>query len=117
MSVQEKLFAWVRSHIVQIVVLMTFFPVLTFLSISVPYINILLTSKMIAFLVLLVWYLLFPPSVTLLVLLSFGALGITSVLTIFRFKEIAESFGEFIFILLIFILIRYLKDMTGREKP
>ena len=115
-AVGQKIFVWVREHIVQIVVLMTLFSVLTFLSISVPYVNILLTSKMIAFFVLLAWYMLFPPSIALVVFLSLGALGAAWILTIFRFKEIAESSGEFVFILLIFILIRYLKDMTGREK-
>ncbi len=115
-AIGQKLFVWLREHIVQTVVLMTLFSVLTFLSISVPYVNILLTSKMIAFFVLLAWYILFPPGIALLVFLSFGALGVAWVLTVFRFREIAESFGELIFILLIFILIRYLKDMVGQKK-
>lgn len=115
-TIGQTLFGWIREHVVQMVVLMTFFSVLTFLSISVPYVNILLTSKMIAFSVLLVWYFLFSPGVSLLVFLSFGALAITSVLTIFRFQDIAESFGEFLFVLLIFILIQYLVDLVDQEK-
>lgn len=114
-AVGQKIFVWAGEHTVQIVALMTLFSVLTFLSISVPYVNILLTSKMIAFSVLLAWYVLFPPNIALLVFLSLGALGAAWILTMFRFREIAESSGEFVFILLIFILIRYLKNMTEEK--
>lgn len=112
----QNVLIYIQQHTAKMIVLSMLFSVLTFASIAIPYVNILLSPKIILTLLLVSWYILFRPSVTLLlnlsILIVFGSLGIV----LLRFREIAEWFGEFLYLLLICILIRFLYETIIQNK-
>ncbi|MBI5449431.1 hypothetical protein HY948_03900 [Candidatus Gottesmanbacteria bacterium] len=112
--ISQRLLLRIGQNAPRILVMSLLFSVLTFASIAVPYINIFLSPKIILAVVFVCWYMLFCPPARLLENLSIGVVLCAMTVTVFRFWEIAEWFGEFLFMLLFLIALRYLGMFISR---
>lgn len=109
--VLQGVLTWIKQNVAKMVMLSLLFSVLIFASLAIPYVNLLLSPKVIFGIILVSWYILFNPSIRLLLHFSVIVVAGAAMIALLRFREVAEGFGELLYILLIFLFIRFFYEL------
>lgn len=97
------------KKIVFLLLILVFF---TLTVVYIPFLNVFATPIMGFGIFIVMWYILFPPSIKFLVYASLGLIVLAYIATIFEIGILQDAIGQLLFVLAIFIFINYLK---GKE--
>lgn len=101
----QQFSTWYSDNIGKFVLLSFLLSFMIFLSFATPYINTVFTVALVIALFLLVWQILFHPSIKTNVFISFVILSLAGLLTFFRFYAFAEYLGNILFLFIFFISV------------
>lgn len=113
---KNNIIFWYNKNLGKIVFLLLVTVVLTLIVTYVPYLNIVLSSSVGFLLVFLIWYVLFSPSLLVLVVFLLIALLASSVTDYLRLDFISEPLGVIMYVLLMLALGNYIKDFLSRNR-
>lgn len=89
----------------------------TLVVVYIPYFNLILSSNVAFFVVSLFWYFLFAPSTKILAIISLIVLFGALVGALMKVNIVPELMGQVVYLLLIFILLNFAKEVLKEEKP
>ncbi len=106
----KKLTRWYNKNLGKLVFLLITIVFITLTLVYTPFLNVVITPEVRYGICVVVWYILFSPKTKTIILVSLISLGVGIVYTIFGLSSFIDSIGVFIFILIIFIFINYIKE-------
>ena len=112
---KNKFSFWYKNNLEKIVLVFIILVIFTLTVAYIPYLNVLFPPSFGFLIVFLTWYLLFSPTISILAFLGIVVLGIALVSTFLELVFLAETMGEFLYILLVLIAINFFKDFL-RER-
>ena len=101
---------WYEENLKKIVFLLLVLVFSTLTVVYIPFLNVFITPSVGFGILIIVWYILFSPNTKLLVYFSLVLIGIAYIATIFDIDALWNGISQFLFIVIIFILINYLKN-------
>lgn len=105
-----KIIQWYEQSLKKIVFLLLVLVFFTLTVVYIPFLNVFITPSVGFGILIIVWYILFSPNTKMLVYISLILIGIACVATIFGIDALWNGISQFLFIIIIFILINYLKN-------
>lgn len=116
--IKDNILFWYKNNLGKIVFLLATTVVLTLVVTYVPYLNIIIPVSVGFLISFIIWYILFSPSESLLILFSIVLLTASAVMVIMGLDFLSESLGQIIYLLLILILINDIKEFyKKRQNP
>lgn len=113
---KNKIQTWYKDNLGKIVLVFIILVIFTLTTAYIPYLNVLFSPLVGFLIVFLTWYFLFYPPVFVLVYLGIAASGIALIATLLELSFLSEALGEFIYILLILIVINFIKEFASSSK-
>lgn len=112
----EKIKKWYNHRLGRIVLLCLIVVFFTTTVIYIPYFNILFGSSTGFLISFIVWYFLFSPSMKTLIFMCMFALVIAFVCTALKLNFLVEISGNILFVLMVFMLINYGRNLDENKK-
>lgn len=106
---------WYLSNMAKLLLFFIVVVVISLTAVYIPYLSFILSPGIRLFIIFLCFYLLFPLSINKLVIIAVIAIFFAFIFTILEMGFIAESLGDLLYLLLIFILIGHFK-LIVKEK-
>lgn len=110
----KKIIDWYLNSLGRILLLFIVIVTFTLTVVYVPYINLIFPSIVGLSIVLLFWYLLFPPSTRLLITLSFIFLFFSLLNSLVGLTALSEICGQAIYVFLIFIFVNRIREASNK---
>lgn len=104
-SLYKQFLTWHSNNLGKMVLLSFLLSLMIFVSFATPYVNTVFTISTVITFFLCIWQILFHPSITTNVVISFVILCLIGMLTAFRFYAFAEYLGNLVFFFLLFLCI------------
>ena len=112
----DKLKEWYFRNISKLVLLFMVIVIVSVTSIYIPYLNFLITPGVRVLIIFLSIYILFPLSTRTLTIIAMEAIALSFISTFIELNFIAEILGEFLYLLLVFVFINYIKTFVKNKK-
>lgn len=106
----EDLKNWYSRSLGKLVFLFLILVFFTLTTVYIPFLNVVTTPSVGFGLFIIGWYMLFSPTTKVIVGISLVTLLIEFLFTFFSVEFLVEAIAEFLFLLLIFIFVNYIKE-------
>ena len=107
---------WYLKNISKLVLLFMVIVIASVTSIYIPYLNFIITPGARILIIFLCIYILFPLSTRVLAIVAMGAIALALFFTLIELSFIAELLGNFLYLLLVFVFVNYMKTFIKNKK-
>jgi hypothetical protein len=113
---KNKIKIWYKENLGKIVLLFIILVIFTLTIAYTPYLNILFSPLIEFMIVFIAWYLLFNPTIFILVFIGILVSGITLITTLLRLSLLSDAIGEYIYLLIVLIVISFIKQLLNSSR-
>lgn len=113
---KDKLKVWYKENLEKIALVFIILVAFTLTIVYIPYLNVFFSPTVGFLITFLIWYLLFMPTVSLLVRMGVVSLGVGLIATLLELNFLAETIGEFLYVLLVLVVINFVKDFLSSSE-